>query len=258
MKLSLKFLGIHIKSAMQYKLSFFLITLGQFLISFSAFLGIFFMFNWVHDIKGYSLSEVLLCYAIVLMAYSLAEIFMRGFDTFAGTIGNGVFDRILLRPRSPVLLVILGKMELTRLGKIIQAAGMLVYGIKNSGIIWTFDKILTLALMFISGTVIFGCLFWIYASICFFTLEGLEFMNILTDGGKEFGEYPLGIYGKKILRFCTFIVPYALFQYYPFLYLTGRSANRLYPLLAVVACFFVIPCYLFWQFGVRHYKSTGS
>lgn len=258
MKLYLKFLGIHIKSAMQYKLSFLLITIGQFLISFNALIGIYFLLNLFHEVKGYSLSEVILCYAIVLMAYTIAEVFMRGFDTFAGTIRNGEFDRILLRPRSSVLLVLLNRMELTRMGKMLQATGMLIFGIKNSGIVWTASKILTLILMVFSGSIIFGCLFWIYASICFFTLEGLEVMNILTDGAREFGKYPLNIYGKEILKFSTFIIPYALFQYYPFLYLTGRSSNRLFSLLPLVACIFIIPCYLLWRYGIRHYKSTGS
>jgi len=149
-------------------------------------------------------------------------------------------------------------MELTRLGKILQATVVLVYGVKNAGIIWNTGKIITLVLMILSGSVIFGCLFLVYASICFFTLEGLEFMNILTYGAMEHGKYPLDIYGKKILKFCTFVIPYGLFQYYPFLYLTGRSDNHLYSILPPAACLFVIPCYLLWRCGVRHYKSTGS
>lgn len=258
MRLYFKFLGIHIKSAMQYKISFFLTVIGQFLISFNVFLGIFFMFKLFHEVRGYKLSEILLCYAIVLMAFTLAEFFMRGFDTFAGTISNGEFDRILLRPRSSVFLVILNRMDFARLGKLIQAIVMLVYGIRHSGIVWHADKIVTLVLMIFSGSVVFGCLFLVYAGICFFTLEGLEFMNILTDGALEYGRYPLNIYGKKILKFSTFVVPYALFQYYPFLYLTGRSSNRYYALLPLAACLFILPCYLLWRYGVRHYKSTGS
>lgn len=258
MRLYFKFAGIHLKSAMQYKLSFILLFIGQFLVSFNAFLGIFFMLDLFHEVKSYRLSEVLLCYAIVLMSYSLAEIFMRGFDTFAETVRRGDFDRILLRPRRSFWLVILGRMEFTKLGRTLQAIVMLVFGIRNSDIIWSADKIFTLVLMIFSGCVVFGCLFWVYASICFFTLEGLEIMNILTDGAREYGKYPLDVYGKRILRFSTFIIPYALFQYYPFLYLTGRSANRLYTLLPLAACLFVLPCYLLWRFGVRHYKSAGS
>ena len=258
MKLYMKFFGIHLKGAMQYRLSFLLTTLGQFLVSFNVFLGILFMFNRFHEVKGYRFSEVLLCYSIVLMSYSLAEMFMRGFDLFAATISNGEFDRILLRPRSIILLVVSGKIEFTRLGRMLQAVIMLVYGVMASEIIWNPTRILTIVLMIGGGTVIFGCLFVVYASICFFTLEGLEFMNILTDGAREYGKYPLSVYGKAVLRFCTFFIPYALFQYYPFLYLIGRVQEWYYSLLPVVGCLFLLPCFLFWRFGVRQYRSTGS
>lgn len=258
MRLYLKFFGIHLKGAMQYKVSFLLTTIGQFLVSFNVFLGVLFMFDRFHQVKGYSFSEVLLCFSTVLMSYSLAEMFMRGFDLFASTISNGEFDRILLRPRSIILLVVSGKIEFTRFGRILQAIVMLTYGIMVSEMVWSPIKILTLLLMIFGGTVIFGCLFVIYASICFFTLEGLEFMNILTDGAREYGKYPLDVYGKGVLRFCTFLVPYTLFQYYPFLYLIGHTEHWWYLFFPLLGCLFLLPSFLLWRFGVKHYKSTGS
>ena len=83
-------------------------------------------------------------------------------------------------------------------------------------------------------------------------------MNIFTDGGKEFGKYPLSIYGEGILKFFTFIIPLALIQYYPLLYLLGRTDNPLYMILPVFGILFILPSYIFWRFGVKHYKSTGS
>lgn len=258
MKLYFTFFSMHLKCAMQYKVSFLLTTLGQFLVSFNVFLGILFLFERFSEVRGYSFSEVLLCYSTVLMSYSLAEMFMRGFDMFAGTIAKGEFDRILLRPKSAIWQVVAGKIEFTRFGRILQAIVMFIYGIGASQIQWNIPRIVTLMFMVAGGTVIFGCLFLIYAAICFFTLEGLEFMNILTDGAREFGRYPLDIYGKGVLRFCTFLVPYTLFQYYPFLYLTGRSENPYFMLLPILGCTFLIPSLLFWRLGVKHYKSTGS
>lgn len=258
MRLYMKFFGIHLKGAMQYKLSFLLTMIGQFLVSFNVFLGILFMFDRFHEVKGYSFNEVLLCFSTVLMSYSLAEMFMRGFDLFSATISNGEFDRILLRPRNNILLVVSGKIEFTRIGRMLQAIVMFIYGITASEIEWNICKAITLFFMILGGTVIFGCLFLVYASLCFFTLEGLEFMNILTDGAREYGKYPLDIYGKGVLRFCTYLVPYTLFQYYPFLYLIGRNPNWLAMFLPILGCFFILPSYLLWRFGVKHYQSTGS
>ena len=104
----------------------------------------------------------------------------------------------------------------------------------------------------------FTGIFLIYAAVSFFTLEGLEFMNVLTDGAREYGKYPVSVYGKRVLQFTTFVVPYALIQYYPLLYLLGRSENPLYIFLPLMAGVFLLPCWLLWRLGVRHYKSTGS
>lgn len=258
MKLYLRYLSIHVRSQMQYKSSFLMLCLGQFLVSFSAFLGMYFLFSRFHQVAGFTLPEVMLCFSTVLMAFSLAECFARGFDTFASVLGDGTFDRILLRPRSAILQVLGQKIEISRIGRFAQALIMLAYALPMSGVTWTAGRVATLLYMIAGGMVMFASLFMVYAALCFFTTEGLEVMNILTDGGREFGSYPVVIYGRAMLGFFTCVVPLAMFQYYPLLFLLGRTQSVLYA-LAPTACFaFALPCYGLFRLGMRHYKSTGS
>ena len=258
MQLYMKYFAIHLKSQMQYKISFFLTLLAQFLISFTEMLAIYFMFSRFNMIEDFTFEQTLLGYAVVLMAFSLAQTFVRGFDMFPHMLGNGEFDRALVRPRSTIFQVLALKMDFTRLGRLAQAAVILFYALPNSGVVWTGDKILTLILMIVSGSLIFSGLFIIYAAFSFFTIEGLEFMNILTDGGVIFGKYPFSIYGKGILGFLTFVVPLALFQYYPLLYLLDRGQSAFFMFAPLIGLWFLIPCYAFYRFGLRRYKSTGS
>lgn len=258
MKLYLQYASIILRSQMQYKASFFMTALGQFLTSFFAFLGVYFLFERFKQVQDFSFEEVLLCFVIILTAFSLAECFVRGFDSFGGIISNGEFDRILLRPRNEIFQVLASRIEFTRVGRLLQALVMAVYVIASSGMVWSWDKILTVFLMLGGGVLVFSGLFILYASLCFFTLEGLEFMNIFTDGSREFGKYPFSIYGEGILKFLTYVIPVALFQYYPFLYLIGRSDNIIYMLAPLGSIIFLAPCLLFWRVGVRHYRSTGS
>ena len=258
MKLYLRYFIIHLKSIMQYKTSFLLTALGQFLVSFNVFLGVYFMLHRFYRIKGFTFSEVLLCFSILLMGYTLAQCFARGFDTFSSTISNGDFDRIMVRPRNVMLQVLGSKIEFTRVGRMLQAIVMFIYGIYKSQVDWNFNKIITVIFMIIGGAVLFTGIFIIYAAFCFFTIEGLEFMNIFIDGAREFGKYPVNIYGKRVLQIATFIVPYTLVQYYPLLYLLEKDAKDWYMFLPLLAVLFIIPCYLFWKVGIKHYKSTGS
>lgn len=258
LKLYGHYVSINVRGMMQYKSSFILTMIGQFLVSFNVFLGIYFMFQRFSSVKGFSYSEVLLCFSIMLMEFSLAECYARGFDAFAGMVKRGEFDRVMVRPRNEILQVLGSKFELTRIGRMLQAVVMFVYGIMNSDIQWTFSKVITVVFMLLGGTALFTGIFLIYAALCFFTLDGLEFMNVFTDGAREYGKYPVGIYGKRMLQFCTFVVPYALVQYYPLLYLLDRRMNGIYVFMPLLAFLFLIPSYALWRFGVRHYKSSGS
>lgn len=258
MRLFCKYLKIHLKSQMQYRISFLLITMTQFIVAFSSLASVFFLMNRFHEVNGFTFQEVLLCFAAILMAFSLSECFARGFDRFNTVISNGTFDRIMVRPRNIILQVLGSQIEFSRLGRLVQAIIVFCYAIPSCGVVWTPDKILLLALMVLSGVVVFSGLFIIHAALCFFTTEGLEFISIFTDGGREIGSYPISIYGDAIMKIFTYVVPLSLVQYYPFLYLTDRSSNPWLFALPLIACLFLIPCLLLWRFGVRHYRSTGS
>lgn len=258
MKLYEKYLSMHLRSAMEYKTSFWFGALGQFLVSFSAFLAVYFLMARFRAVDGFSYAEILLCFGTVLMAFALAECFARGFDTFSRMIGNGEFDRMMVRPRSLIFQVMATKVEFTRLGRFLQAAVVLIFAVRNSEVRWTFARTMVLAEMILCGALLFGALFLCYAGLCFFTTEGLEFVNILTDGSREFGAYPLSVYGKSALKFYTYIVPLACIQYYPLLWLLGRAVPVWYALLPLCGALFLIPSYGLWRLGLRYYKSTGS
>ena len=193
-RLYFHYVSLNVRSMMQYKTSFFLTVLGQFLVSFQIFLGIFVMFQRFSNVEGFTYSQVLLCFSIMLLEFSLAEMFARGFDSFSSLVRSGEFDRILVRPQNEILQVLGSRFELTRAGRLLQAVVMFVYGISESEIAWDPLKILTVIFMLIGGIAVFTGLFMIYAGLCFFTLDGLEFMNIFTDGAREFGKYPMGVY----------------------------------------------------------------
>jgi len=258
MQLYFKYFLLHLQSQMEYKVSFSFTVLGQFLVSFSALLSIWFMFDRFHHVEGFTFPQVLLCFATVLMAFSLAECFGRGFDQFPRMISNGEFDRVLVRPRNEIFQVLAYKMDFTRLGRLLQAIIVFTYAIPQSGVIWTWNKILTLFLMVICGSLVFFAIFLIYAAFSFFTIEGLEFMNVFTDGGREFGRYPFGIYGNEVLKFLTYVVPLALFQYYPLLYLLDIEQGLKFMMAPVFSLLFLLPAYAFWRYGLSKYVSTGS
>ena len=257
MKLYLKFLSIHVRSAMTYRASFFLSCLGHLLITTNVFLSVVFLLDRFDSIGGYTLPQLGLCYAVILAGTSLAECFARGIDAFGRILSEAQFDRIMLRPRPLLFQVLCQDMKPTMFARVLQAAGMLVWAIGSGAVAWTPFKALVLVLMILCGAGVFFGVYLINACVTFFTLEHIEALNIFMDGPREYGKYPFGIYGKPVLLVLTFLVPLALVQHWPLQYLFDRGPAW-YGLLPIVSLVFLIPCGLLWRLGVRHYRSTGS
>ncbi|WP_138752017.1 ABC transporter permease [Paenibacillus sinopodophylli] len=260
MRLYSKYVGVLFKSQMQYRTSFWLLALGQFLVPFSVFAGLYFLFARFGQIKGWEFHEVALCFSIIHMSYAISECFARGFDSFSVLVGNGDFDRVLVRPRSTVLQVLGSKFEFSRVGKLAQSMIVLGWATSQLSTEWTILKVLVLVLMIVSGVFVFTGIFMLAATMCFWTVQGLEIANIFTDGGREMAQYPLNIYQKWVTRFFTFVIPFGCVNYLPLLYLLDKSTGNPLPyiLAPLAGILFIAPCLLVWHTGVRHYRSTGS
>ena len=257
-KLYVKYASVCMQSVMQYKLSFLLMIIARFLLAFCELVAIQFLFFGFTQIKGYTYGDVLLCFSIIQMSFTFAELFGNGFKAFSGMVRGGEFDRMMLRPRSLILQVMGTRFEVGRTGPLLTALITLVLGIRHSQITWGIMTIWTIAAMIIGGSLLFIGLFMLGASFCFFSIEDTSLINVLTYGAKSHGKYPIDIYGKGILRFCTYVIPYTLIQYYPLQFLLGKTHNRYLAFYPFGIILFLFICYSVWRFGVKHYKSSGS
>jgi ABC-2 type transport system permease protein len=260
MKMYFRYISIILKSQLQYRTSFWLLCLGQFLVPFSLFAGLYFLFARFGSLKGWDFYEVALCFSIIHMAFAISECCARGFDGFSSLVVNGDFDRVLVRPRGTILQVLGARFEFSRIGRLVQSLGVLIWAVATLPVYWNAMKVVTLVLMVLSGVFVFSGIFMLAATLCFWTIQGLEVANIFTDGGREMAQYPLGIYKKWVVRFFTFVIPFGCVNYLPLMYLLNKTTGNgfWYMLTPLFGILFIIPCLFLWRFGVRHYRSTGS
>ncbi len=258
MTLYWKYAWMHIRSSMQYRLSFFISMYGQFINTLLTFVTIYLLFDRFGSLLDYSLGEVALCFGVVNVAFSLAECFARGFDRFDRLIVKGDFDRLLLRPRSLVLQVLGSEFELGRLGRILFSAAVLGYAVAALDTVWTAARAATVVFMVLGGVMIIAGLFILASTACFFTIQGLEFVNIFTYGGREMAGYPLPIYAKWMQRFFTYVIPFGTINYLPLHFVAGRVENPAYMLMPLLGALFIVPSIVIWYLGSRKYLSTGS
>ncbi len=252
------YLNIHFKSLLQYKMSFILAATGQALTSLFSLLAIYFLFDRFGDIKGYTFEDVIICFVISYLGFSISECFFRGFDNFTSIISNGEFDRILIRPVNIILQVLGSRIDFARVGRAIMAIIVFILMLIYQPYLINTYKLITISLMLFGTILIFSSLHVLKAGLSFFTIESLEIMNVFTDGGRELAQYPLNIYKKWVLNFFTYILPLSMVNYYPLLYVIGKSDNKLYIVAPLISLLFVLPCYLLWKLGVKKYQSVGS
>ncbi len=258
MKIYFKSLAMHLKAELEYRMNFILSFLSQILVFFTYYFIIIALFAKFDNIKGFTLYEVLLCFSIIQFGFSFNEVFARGVDRFENLIIQGEFDRLLLRPKGIILQVLCSDSDFVKSSRIIQAIIVLIISLCNLTIEWNIIKVITLLLMLLSACIIFFGIFLLAAAYCFFTVQGLEVRNVFTDGGKHMAQYPIGVFSKGFILFFTFIIPYAFVNYYPLLYLLGKSNNSLYAFSPLIVIIYLIPCIYVFNLGMKRYASVGS
>lgn len=258
MKIYFKSLGMHLKSELEYRVSFILSFLSQILVFFTYYFVILALFTKFDHIKGFTMYEVLLCFSVIQFGYSFNEVFARGLDKFDQLIIRGEFDRLLVRPQNIIIQVLCSNSDFVKLSRLIQAIIVMIIALLHLHIEWNIMKVVTLLLMMISACVIFFGIFLVSASYCFYTVQGLEVRNVFTDGGKHMAQYPIGVFSKGFVLFFTFIIPYAFVNYYPLLYFLGKSNNIWYAFSPIIVILYLIPCIIIFYLGLKRYASVGS
>lgn len=260
-----RLIGVQIRSQMQYRLSFLMDLLATFFIAFFEFGSLALVMQRFETIQGWTVYEVALLYGSVEIAFGLMDMFFSGFDPafFGRFVRKGAFDQLLLRPINITIQVLGAEFATRRLGKIFIGTVIFGLALANVTISWTLFKLFLIPLMIVSMFFFFSGLFMMGATISFWTIESIEAMNVLTYGGSFAMSHPMHIYQNWIRRFFIFVVPAIFLNYYPVLAILDKpdpfNMPSFAPLLSPLVGFgFFGLALLFWQFGIRHYQSTGT
>ena len=172
-------------------------------------------------------------------------------------------DQLLLRPVNITIQIFGSEFIVRRLGRTFQGFLILSIAIGMADIHWTVGKLLYLPVIFLSLVCFFGGLFMIGSTVTFWTYDSIEVVNIFTYGGSEMMSYPMHIYQNWLRQFFTYIIPAIFLLYYPALYILDKPDPFNMPgfvllLSPVVGPGILLIAYRFWNYGLRHYQSTGT
>ncbi|MBR6252277.1 MAG: ABC-2 family transporter protein [Clostridia bacterium] len=259
MRLYFKFVLMFIKSEMEYKLAFFLSMVASTLGTLVTVLGIVFLLQKFGSVGGWKIEEVMLITGIAIFGYTCVEIFLRGLDMLYTRVKSGILDQMMTRPRKILFQVACSDFQMHKIGRLLESIILIIYGLINVNVEWNIYKVFVFVLVLIASNIVFAALQILKAAFCFWTIDGMELMNILQDGGRDLSSYPLSIYKEWFAKFFTYIIPFGLCTYYPIMYLLGKDdAPFWYGLTPILVIPFMLAMLGVWNIGLRNYKSTGS
>ncbi len=258
-----RLIAISLRAQMQYRASFVMLTIGDFVTTGIEFISVWVLFDRFKAVQGWSFQEVALFYGTAALSFAIADAFTAGFDRFGQTVKAGEFDRLLLRPRSTALQLAGQELTLRRIGRFSQAFLVLAWAVWVLDIDWTMQRSMLVVSSIIGGAATFYAIVVFQATLAFWTTEGLEIANAAVYGGVETIRYPLEIYQDWFRKLFTYVIPLACVNYYPMLAVLGRvtTSDPVYFfswLSPLVGFLFLLISLRVWLFGVRHYTSTGS
>lgn len=255
--------GMWVRSTMTYRASFVMLAAGQFVTTGLDFAGILIMFAHTPSLGGFTLPEIAFLYGASGMALGFADLAVGSSDRLGQRVRDGSFDTLLIRPVPVFAQVASDRFALRRIGRIAQASVVLGWSLTALDVHWTWDRVLAVPLMVVSGSVIFGSVFVLGAAFQFVASDASEVQNAFIYGGNTLTQYPPTVFAKDLVRGVTFIVPLAFVNWMPALHILGRPDPLGLPAFfdfasPLVATLFCAVAALAWRAGLRGYRSTGS
>lgn len=247
------------KVRISYRGDFFVSLFTSFAATIFGLLFVVILFEKAPKLAGWRFEEVMFLYGFSLIPYGIFNVIsMNLYDFGNNYIIEGKFDRVMLRPVSSLFQVLFETFRIESFQEVATGIFCIVWAARRLGLAWTPAKLGMLLFFGLCAGIIYISIFLMLSTVSFWFEDRIgvhpPVWNVIA-----FGRYPLSIYSGVVQFFLCWIIPFGLASFYPSVRLLGRTVTPEYaPLVPVVAVVFLTIAISLWNFGTRHYSSTGS
>lgn len=258
-RLYFRYVGMEMRGQMQYKGWWVQILTVLFTLMVDP-IEVLLLFDRFGSVGEWTVSRVMLMYGMAVFCFGLSESLVgRGFDYFPNIIRSGEFDRILLRPRSLFVQTAGARFHLHRFSRVSGGAVIIWLALRAQQMPMTPANGCMLLFGLIGGFLTYTGVFMLTAAPAFFTVEGVQFTYIFTNGSYQVAKVPPMYLPDWLRRTFLYIVPMFAFCYLPAGAACGWGVSHMAGWMALPAgALFCALAYGVWLACARHYSSTGS
>lgn len=256
-------LSARLRSQLAYRGSFLSDFAGQMILGLTEFIELYAIVHNIQTFGGMTFAQTLLVFGLASVAFAVGDLIMGETDSMSETIRTGRLEVLLVRPIPVLLQLVTSDFQLRRVGRLLFAALALLAALLLADIDWEPAKILLLAVTPVAGAAIFCALFLAAGAMQFWLLDGRQFANAFTYGGRYVASMPGAALFFPVQVFFTFVVPATLVAYAPSLVILGLDGPAGIPAwtgwlglpAAVVLCGLML---LLWRAAIRKYTGAGG
>jgi ABC-2 type transport system permease protein len=249
---------------LEYRADFLMGILGVFILNGATLGTTWILLQRFQNLHGWTFWQIVFLYNLWLLGHSIRSIFFRQVSLLEEYIVQGTFDQFLTKPASPLIQFLGREVHYLGVGDLLLSSSMLTLAYHHLGLHWTFWTFPWFLLIVLSSAAVEVTLVLILSCMAFFTTRSRAFVNAATQFSFNLvQQYPLDMFGRPIRIIVTYILPFAFMNYYPSLYLLGKTKEvGVHPFLPFAAPFVAFLLILLaggvWRFSIKRYTSTGS
>lgn len=252
MKNYLRFLAavfsVNFKSAIEYKVNFFLQLFGMLLNNGAFILFWLSLLGHTGALGGYQFTDVMFLWSIGPAAFGLAHAFCGNISRLGTMIQQGELDVYLLQPKDPQLHALISRTDVSAWGDVLYAV-LVISFLPGDGLKWGLFVLFSL-----SGAVIFTATYTLVHSLSFFWGGSLGIFRAFQEFLLSFSLYPEKIFPQGLRWVFYTIIPSGFLVFLP-LEVFKQGDFWLIPVILSGTLGYLALSVVVFRWGLRKYES---
>jgi ABC-2 type transport system permease protein len=221
------FLGMHLKTMLQYRVNFLMGTMSQIIYTLLSAIFVSTFMQSGDMLQGWNFWQVIFLFGFGDLSFGLSAVFMfRLFLSFESVyIIQGRLDHLLVQPVNPLYSLVLRNIDLNHVAIVIKGVALVVTARHMLNEAWSVLDVIGLAFLVICAAIVYTGLYLAFLSLGFW-FKRRSSLALPMLSMNYLAQYPLSIYPGPLQLFLTFIVPVGLATFYPARLLLGITAEH--------------------------------
>lgn len=248
----------YIKARMQYRVDFFVSSVGIVFQNFAGFGALWVLFRSIPELQGWKFDELVFLYAFATLSVTPSQIFFDNVWQLRNHVQQGTFIKYYFKPINMMFYYMSEVLDLKGFAQLAFAIVLMAVSSAGLGVQWTLGTVLATIALLLASSLIMVSFLIISSSTCFWIVNSFSVMSFFFRF-RDYARYPITIFNGFFRFLFTFVIPIGFVAFYPSqLILRPAESGWLVYLTPVVgAAFFGLAC-LVWSRGVKSWSGTGS